>query len=387
MKRLTKIDIGQILLTLLMFSVIVDPTNTLFGIKEISFVLVLLSVIFHKFIVYKDAFVIIGVSFVFLIISSINGHFNGYEFDNITEIGFYKSFLFLFILLLVKNSHYDFIKASFPSVILISIVSICVYVVSIISSILFSYLYEFAYSHDSFIIIGQRIFYGKNILSVFYKTSPILVIFLSYSYCFFWKTYKLKYLLSSLLFFIALIMSGTRANILSALLIIIGIPIWVKIKNKVFIVSCAIFCVIFSALVLFSDKKEESLQLKNEQLVNSIEHIKSNKDIIFLGQGCGSCFYAAKTRPKCSITELSYIELLRMFGLLGALFIIFVFIFPLILMFRRKPLNYIPFAIGYIAYLFIGGTNPLLIGSSGFSVLAIAYSFSFGNSKLELKKV
>jgi len=385
MKRLSKIDIGQISLTFLMFSVIVDPTNTIFRIKEIAFVLALLSVALHKFKVYKDAFIIVGVSFAILILTDLFGHLRGYEFDSSTEFGVYKSFLFLFVLLLVKNKHYNFMKAAVPFAILISLVTIYVYFIATFSSTQFSKLYDYFSNKDYFIMVGSRFFLGHNILSVFYKSSPVLVIFLSYIYYIFWKTYKIKYLLCSLLFLTALLLSGTRANMLSGLLLVVAIPIWVKIKNKILIVSAFIFCVFISAMILFGDKKEDSLQLKNEQLYNSLELVKNNNDIMFLGQGAGSVFYAAKERPVCSHTELTYIELFRMFGLFGALTIIFFLILPLILLFRLKPDYYLSFAVGYTAYLFIGGTNPLLIGSTGFTVLAIAYSFAFGNSKLNLK--
>jgi len=386
MKKISKIGVGQIALFVLMTAVIVDPTNTLFKMKEVAFAFVLFSLFFHKLKVYKDALIILLISFSILIISSINGHFCGYEFDKQLELSYYKSFLFLFVLLLAKNKHYNFLTAIIPAGIIISIITIYVYLQYDSKGMINEKLYNFLESNDFFVMVGSRKHFNHIIYTAFYKTSPVLVIIMAYIFAIFLDTKEKRYLVCSILFFVVLLLSGTRANILSAILLPVFITLWTKIKNKYLIVIAIIFCIIVAGAYLLSDKNESSIRIKSNTLHNTIELVKNDHHILLLGQGCGSLFFGDSERGITGRTELSYLELLRMFGILGALVIIFFLIYPLILMFRLKPDYYISFAAGYAAYLFIGGTNPLLIGSTGFTVLAIAYSFAFGNSKLILKR-
>ncbi len=96
----------------------------------------------------------------------------------------------------------------------------------------------------------------------------------------------------------------------------------------------------------------------------------------FIGFGPGSMFYTKGWRRYTSQTELSYMELIRNFGFVGALGILCVFAYPFFLLFKNKSYNLmlkISLAWGYLAYLFIAGTNPFLNCATGYLTVSIFY--------------
>jgi O-antigen ligase len=87
-------------------------------------------------------------------------------------------------------------------------------------------------------------------------------------------------------------------------------------------------------------------------------------------------------------TEWSYFEMIRMFGLIGATVIIVLFVFPLYIIYKKRKVleNAIPIFLGYFIYLIVGGTNPLLIGSSGMLVLLVSYSYAYNSHYIRIEK-
>ncbi len=94
------------------------------------------------------------------------------------------------------------------------------------------------------------------------------------------------------------------------------------------------------------------------------------------GQGLGSEFYSKGFGYFTPQSELTYIDIIRMFGLpLGMFFIIITF-YPV--WYLSKSLKYdwaafYPLVI-FCAYLFIAGTNPLLISSTGMLAMLAIFS-------------
>ena len=130
--------------------------------------------------------------------------------------------------------------------------------------------------------------------------------------------------------------------------------------------------------MLLSEKGESSNAIKYLHLTSYINLFSNNIDILFCGQGVGSFFYSLGFKMEVTQTEWSYIELIRYVGVFGAILIIGIYAFPLSIIYKnRKILTYaFPFSVGYILFLCIAGTNPLLINSTGMLALLTAYSYS-----------
>lgn len=386
-------NITQFALSLLMLVVIVDPTNTIFRLKELCFSVVLgMAIIDYKNLnIQPKIITILFLVFTVVLFSIIMGTVNGYRFEDDAMIGYLKAFLFLLLLCIVADNNFNFFKALTIPCVIISIIVIITYISVFFFPELQMVIYSYVMEKEMTIIIGKRVFLGIDVQSVFYKTSPVLTIVLAY-YFNLWLNNKTKRKLMfgmSLLFFMTLLMAGTRANILSALLIIIGLWIYKFRKSRIGIVILvpvtAVFIFLSSFLVykLLNDN-EASNKVKGSLVEVLVVQISSNVDILLFGQGAGSTYDSGgSAHGITSVSELTYLEIIRMFGVFGAIVIIFMFIYPLILLFKNKPFNYVAFALGYMAYLFIGGTNPLLLGSTGFMVLAVAYSYALTYNKKE----
>lgn len=89
-----------------------------------------------------------------------------------------------------------------------------------------------------------------------------------------------------------------------------------------------------------------------------------------------------------SQTELSYLEIIRNYGLIGATVIIVLFFSPFMSIVNNKKISTYykySFSIGYLAYLFIAGTNPLLNCATGYLTLALFAYMANHNVVLEVR--
>jgi hypothetical protein len=97
----------------------------------------------------------------------------------------------------------------------------------------------------------------------------------------------------------------------------------------------------------------------------------SNPKTLIFGQGIGSYFHSSALGTETSITELTYLEFIRNFGLTIALVYYALLLYPIAKL--RNPIfresHYLILA--YFCYLVICVSNPLLVSSSGMLVLAI----------------
>jgi hypothetical protein len=106
--------------------------------------------------------------------------------------------------------------------ILIPLLTVPFYIISFYNPIVFSVIYDYVVIDKQVGLFAERNFYGYNLLSVYYKTSPILVFPLSF-FCdkLIYGKNKFSSMLLVSTFFLSLIISGTRANIVSATIILL----------------------------------------------------------------------------------------------------------------------------------------------------------------------
>ena len=367
------------------FVLIVDPTNTIFKIKDVFFILFITTclILFDK-VNYNFLKLLIGI-YLIVILTFIFGYIRNYNFDYSSTLLVFKGFApLIFLLWIDKLSMFD--KFIFPSIV-VSLIVIFTFLTFILNPTLFESLWIFYSSHDDTMALGYRNFLGLEIMSFFYKTLPVLIIPSSiYTYRFF-KVKENKFRNFFIMFFInfTLMLSGTRASTLAVMFIVgFNLILWIhrlKLGKILSIPIFAISLISFLSLIfnLISEKDEKSNSIKFSHLESYSELISNNPSIIFLGQGAGSKFYTKAFREMTAKTEWSYLEIFRMFGLFGFLFITTIFFYPLYLIYKKRKIldDSFPMMIGYLMYLFVGGTNPLLLGSTGMVVLLIVYSYYY----------
>lgn len=378
---------------LLLFSIIIDPTNALFGIKDISFIFFVIVSIPYINLKY------IYVCLIFLCIFFITFAFGLLTKQNLDiqfAIGYLKSFLFLFYVLWMTDDYLEVFKTFYSITLLMSVIVIFLYFTMSLSPILKSAIYFFLKSKNHVIMVGQRNFLGFDVFSVYYRTSATCTISLSIATYLFFTQKKIKYFLDIVILFLCLFFSGTRANMLSGILIISLISIsWLFYKKKSLLISVTIFIVTSIAalsliFLLLNQKTEQSIYVKTGHLQSLLQLFTSNPiQYALIGSGPGTIFYTTGGDFFTSLTELTYLELIKNHGLLFTIVLVIIIIYPYFKIIKNsniEKLLKISIGIGFLAYLFIAGTNPLLIGSTGFIVIAVMYYISNKNFLKEIIK-
>jgi hypothetical protein len=216
--------------------------------------------------------------------------------------------------------------------------------------------------------------------SVFHKASPVLILLFGCNWHNYLRGRKTKYLVRSVFYAAALFATGTRANILSIAMVFYFIHLYYVfyVKKRMtfsvlyFLIGCA--GLLFAVYLMFTVKNSSSVA-KDGHVVSYIELFSGRPSYVLFGQGPGAWFYSKGFKEFTTNTELSYLELIRMFGSFFAAGIVLIYCYPLLGLLSRKTFFSFSIAISYIAYLFIAGTNPLLIGPTGFTVMAMGYYF------------
>lgn len=383
--------LSKFFLVLTLFSVIVDPTNMILGIKNLSFMGFILFSIdycdFKQVLKYLSFIVIYYVTYVWQLL------FPTCFVDSGTADAMLKSFIYLAIIFWMgEKQKVKVFRYFFYINFLVAMFCLVIWVLIMLIPSLELPLYMYFMRNDNFTVtISHRVFIGINVFGVFYKTCVFAVICLAYSVYQWFMNKKKKYLLYGLIFFFYLFSSGTRANMLSAVLIVGGIYCYYLYKKKRFSFLTAILSVggalaILLIFKLVGDTGETSVAIKALHKESYWDLFSSNLiRYLLIGDGPGSTFYSKGWGKIVVTTELSYYELIRNFGLIFCIVIIFLFCDPIINLYNRyKKGMFFSLLLSYFAYLFIAGTNPYLIGSTGFTTLAIMYYIGSHDIDLEM---
>jgi len=314
-----------------------------------------------------------------------------FKFSDATQ--YLKSFLILPIVLIVVQKKIDvrrlFILAS------LSVVFITLYKFMTIEYFSIDTKYYLVEKNAAFI---SRRRFGPILFDplVFYKTSPLLVFSLAFfSKRFFSKEeskWKILWLLLIILISLTLLISATRANILSALIILFFFA-YHRIKKALKYIGILLFIVASYALInnsqeilrSFFDSKEKSNKIKLGHFESYMDHFKEKPHILLFGQGFGTYFYSKSKGYKVQQTELTLLEIIRMMGIPVAFFFVILLIFPLMVLNKREDKENLDMRMAYLLYLFQIVANPLLLGSTGMLVYVVILAETYKKNKLETK--
>ena len=212
---------------------------------------------------------------------------------------------------------------------------------------------------------------------IFVKTSPMLLVGLGY------QIQNRKYI-STALYFVVLVLSGTRANASLAILVL-GIGLMAKertVKRKyimLFIVICLGFILLIGMsgadkYIKFSSTKVASDMVREETLPSIIKTWQADPLSFIVGQGYTGEFYNYGIKRFASDVELSYWNLLRRVGVICFFLMMVCYLYPIWKI--RKDKNTHTIITGYVAYLVGCYVNPLLYTSTGVTVLLYMFCIS-----------
>jgi len=234
----------------------------------------------------------------------------------------------------------------------------------------------FQYTDNGMIGRGSNHAFG---IIYFMKSSPLLLLALPY------QIKRNKPIQAAVAFF-ALLLSGTRANVLLAVMVLFTCYIY-KDKNpkrKALLIVLEIAAV--AVVVIGTDVVQKMIDVFvmkadgdniRSLTMKSIIDVWKDEPIKFLtGSGYASNFYSQGRKEFVNTVELSYWNLLRRVGILSFLAIMYMFLKPL----RQIRMETI-ICFGYIAFLAVAYVDPVLFSSTGIS--AVLYMYYLLNLKKE----
>ncbi len=373
---------GNFLFSLLIFAIVFDPTNTILHLKDVFFVLlVMYNIAFFKpnltYLVHIC--VIFAVVFTCYVFAEMQQ--NLLTFEDLFAV--FKSFAPLILLFWIHR--YNVIKLSLVPVFVVSLFLLVLYILSVSYPEIEYAIWILSMQYDEVIRMSHREIMGFPVFAMYYKSVACFIFTLAY--CAYAATIaKTKgtlvgYLFICLIVGFAFWASGSRATMLLPFFILV-VVLYPRIRDigrmKYFLYPCiALLFLMFVMviLVLAMEKEEASNAIKYTHLVSYMNLFEDHPLYMLIGQGPATGFYSEGFGRVTTVTEWSYMELFRNYGLFCVL-LLAVIMEPLYTMYRyRKWGQTFVIMAAYVAYLLIAGTNPLLLSSTGMLMILSAYSY------------
>ncbi len=382
----------NISMILLFVDVMADPTNLIFHVKYVLFGLVFMIWLFgnyaKKLILTKKQWLILLFIAFFMPFYELSAGLINSMLHNI-PVGrpvYFNSFFFFAILLITLSEKMALTKMFNYSSLVIVLITLGLYLILIFNTRMFGEMYKYFVMDKQVVVYALRDYGKTTLLMIFYKTSPLLVFPLS------WYLYRIliekrrKALFVNILLLVltalTLYFSGTRANLVSLVLIVaFYFGYFLFKKSKIWFVWALALAVLVALFMLPSvagllfSKQEASNAIKFGYLSSYANYFDHHLLSLLFGQGIGGTFYASGLHRFVDVSELTYIELIRIWGIPISVIFFGILMAPLFTEIRPGKITHL--FIAYLAYLFIAGTNPLLLSSTGMLVLVYVFTNTF----------
>lgn len=296
--------------------------------------------------------------------------------------GFQKlnTFLFLLLVPVILRDRVDILRIMTVCLTLQAFLTIGIFLAISAVPLIKTGLYVFGTGNGVF-TFTQRTYASLTLNTVYFHTSSLMVIPLAY-YADRWIRLPRKgapFLLWAAVFS-AMFLSGSRNNILFSVFTTY-LVVLAGSRRKEAILSLGMIGAVLAA-ILFRDVLQA--MFNSEDYSNSVkisylgDYGREFNRIwtLLFGMGLGSFFYVENLADSFSITELTYLEILRNYGIVFGAAVMALLLYPLRRFFRpgHMPMRYL--YIAYLMYLGISFTNPLFFSSSGILLLSCLFSES-----------
>lgn len=370
----------EILTVVFVLDLALDPRNQLFGIKIPLFSLYLILMMINYKASPKFLMTVVA-----LIIIQMLSYASGRLFDiQPFDIGDAFSYFFVFagfsFLLWYKRLNF------LPYVDIASIIISIFCVVGFVSLLSFPELQlvikDFVDEHGGFVLISHREFLGVRFEQFLYVSIPVVLIPVSVRLYRFWteKQGRLFNMIFALAGLLSLFAGATRTLFMCVFLIFFSNYVYTHRYKKI----TRFFITVLSPIILFFVASLTIAALTENEHSNNEKHghmrsyenfFENNPGTLLFGAGAGTSYYSEGIHGYIDLTELTYLELIRFYGIIGGGFIIIFYFAPLFILFkRRKVLKlWFPLFIGYASYLLLSGSNPFLINSTGDLLVLLVY--------------
>ena len=370
---------------LLFFAAIFEPSDRVFGMKMYLFSLFVLLGIVALFVdedismpSYPHLLYVFTLALVFpawgLAVSLV---FNPGTLGS-DGLQYFKSHLFLiFSLFLGPASLLRFAEKTFITLLVIlAHVILALFALTLVAPPqLYGAILVFGRQTNLF-LLGERVYAGVHFPTMYYVTAPLLVFCLAYFMERAGKRADKWTIYFILVTGAGLFLSGTRNTILMSLLI----PAYYFLRQRRgrVVLALALPVVLFMAAEVLQsmfDPKDVSTAAKVAYLGDYANILSDPKNLV-LGQGLGTRFFATGLGEVVSITELSYFEIVRTYGMIIGIAFFLYLVYPIIVLVRSRDARYYC-VVGYSAYLIENYSNPYMLSSNGMLVLGLVAALAF----------
>jgi hypothetical protein len=226
------------------------------------------------------------------------------------------------------------------------------------------------------LLIGDRTYADSGAFEqIYFVTSPMLLIAIAYysdrackSGFFSWNSFF------AFVSIVGMVFAGTRSNMIGPF-IVLGFIMFFNTKNKVLFSTVVIFALLLFVSVFYStiyevlSLKEDSNSSKLILLQDYSDAFNDPVTLIF-GQGFGS-YYQWGIRGYYFTSELSYLELIRVYGLIFGTIMAGLILYPILfVMTSKREIPNRASIIGFTVYMAIAAVNPLIFSSLGMTIIS-----------------
>ena len=380
----------KIVLILLVVACVFDPADKLLGLKMPLFVLAWILFLFgialnHTNRCVSRGMVVYLILFLLIPLISISHYFlTGGDSINYNGFQYLKSYLFITVTFILCIAKINLIKPTVVIITALSILALIIIIASRLNTLLVVSVIVDVGQRYGILSLGSRL-WGASVFpdlpGVYFHTAELIILPVGY---FTMKTIfskgckKIIYGLLLAINMVAMFVSATRNNIVACVLVPIFITLWYS-KRRIFILSGIV--ILLSALYInHLDAIKESIEsifrpgqlsnLKKISYFNDYLSLFSDAKVLWFGQGLGSYFHFTMGEYR-SLTELTYFEFIRELGLILALPLFALLLYPLSKLRLKKYRSIHYLLIVYLFFLMMSFFNPLLISSSGMLLLSI----------------
>ncbi|VVO22011.1 hypothetical protein [Pseudomonas fluorescens] len=249
--------------------------------------------------------------------------------------------------------------------------------------------FVFFFVENGVAYIGEREYAGVSFYYIYFIASPMLVFLLCHET---WKMLErpsLKSCVALLLPVFALFLSGTRASIILSFCAPFFVWMWYRFgRGAIVLVFCTIVLAMTALLFIDVPIISEMFGAREQSNATKIGYLSSYSEIfaspltVLFGQGFNAHVWSPVLQnmlPEgASKTELTYIELLRVFGLFGSGMLAFLLAY-LSLSGKVARSSYPWIAPSIFLYSAVSAINPYIFSSNGmlligFATAAIAFT-------------
>lgn len=377
-----------------LFTCIFDPADKLLGAKIWAFLLCWLAGAARMagqrqrarlpfgLLVYVTTFVLIPTA-------SIAWYFmlgGGEPFEGFGMLKGYILITFALLLVLTRTDLFDRMATMLT-------VLACVIILTAIGIGLVPDLYAalYVFGDTSGILAVDRRDYGSDVvlLQVYFVTSPMLAMAIAHYYDLARsatvRKHRIRFSILVAINILGMVLAGSRNNILIAILL--PVSLWfLHSRNKAivsFVGTALLLMVIMvfnNELGAFFDPEEHSNSVKIQLVRDYFELFGSIPTLLF-GQGLGAYHLWSPPKSMAPITELTYFEMIRNFGIFGAAVMFGLLLLPILrLLTGGHTRRHASIAAGYAFYMLMCASNPNMFSSMGILILSLMLAMSYGPS-------